>query len=117
MAPTMGKSPSGTRGDRYGYEQQKCVLTVEGGSLKSPRFLSVLAFRNVEASWITGKLIVIKLDIGHVAGVDAIYDAEADKLIYCESVTYIIEPDSPANGGQPIRSQTNRTSAAAGSRR
>ncbi len=27
------------------------------------------------------------------------------------------EPDSPANGSQPIRSDTNRTSSAAGSRR
>jgi hypothetical protein len=82
-----------TRGDKYGYEQQKCVVTVEGGSLTCPRFLSVLGFRNVEASWITGKLIAIKLDIGHVAGVDAIYDVEGNKLLYCESVTYITEPD------------------------
>ena len=75
-----------TRGDKYGYEQQKCVMTIEGKGLKSPRFLSVLGFRNIQASWITGKLVVIKLDIGHVAGVDAIYDSETDKLIYCESV-------------------------------
>jgi hypothetical protein len=106
-----------TRGDRYGYEQQKCVLTVEGLGVKRVRFLSVLGFRNVEASWTTGKLIAIKLDIGHVAGVDAIYDVEADKLIYCESVTYLIEPDGAANGSQPMGSETNRTSSAAGSRR
>jgi hypothetical protein len=71
----------------------------------------------VEAFWITGKLMAIKLDIGHVAGVDAIYDVEADKLIYCQSVKYIIEPDGPANRSQPVRSETNRTSAAAGSGR
>ena len=29
----------------------------------------------------------------------------------------VAEPDSPANGSQPIRSETNRTSSAAGSRR
>ena len=106
-----------TRGDRYGYDQQKCVLTAEGGNLKGARFLSVLDFRSVEASWITGKLILITVDIGHVAGVDAIYDVEADKLIYCESVTHIIEPDGPASGSQPFGSETNRTSSAAGSRR
>ena len=106
-----------TRGDKYGYEQQKCVMTVEGRGLKSPRFLAVLAFRNVEASWITGKLIMIKLDIGHVAGVEAIYDVEGDKVIYCESVSYTIEPDSAVNGSQPIRSETNGTSSAAGPRR
>ena len=106
-----------TRGDKYGYEQQKCVMTVERGGFKSPRFLSVLGFRNIEASWITSKLIIVKLDIGHVAGVGAIYDAEGDKLIYCESVSYNIEPDRAANGSQPIRSETDRTSSAPGSRR
>jgi hypothetical protein len=80
-----------TRGDKYGYEQQKCVMTIEGSGLTNPRFLSVLSFRNVEASWITSKLILIKLDIGHAAGVEAIYDAEGDRLIYCESVSYYIE--------------------------
>jgi hypothetical protein len=76
-----------------------------------------LGFRSIVASWITGKLVVIKLDIGHVAGVDAIYDSETDKLIYCESVSYDIEPDGAANGSQPIRSETNRTSSSSGSRR
>lgn len=52
---------------------------------------------------ITGKLALIKLDIGHVAGVDAIYDAEKDELVYCESVHYAveIEPAGLANGRQP----------------
>lgn len=29
----------------------------------------------------------------------------------------LVQPDGPANGSQPIRSETNRTSSAAGSRR
>ena len=33
-----------TRGDKYGYEQQKCVMTIEGKGVKRPRFLSVLGF-------------------------------------------------------------------------
>lgn len=33
------------------------------------------------------------------------------------SATNIIQPDGPANGTQPIRSETNSTSSAAGSRR
>lgn len=103
-----------TRGDKYPYEQQKCVLTIEGGDLKNARFLSVLGFRTVEASWITSKLVAIKLDIGHGAGVEAIYDAETQKLLYCESLTYIIEQDGPANGSQSMGSGTNRTPSAAG---
>ena len=107
-----------TRGDRYGYERQKCVITIEGERLKKARVLSVLGFRVVKASWITEKLVFIDLDVGHVAGVQAIYDAEADKVIYCESVEYFFPIEgSAANGSQPIRSETNRTPLAPGSRR
>jgi hypothetical protein len=108
-----------TRGDKYGYEEQKCVITIEGEGIKRPRFLSILGFRNVETSWITGKLVLLKLDIGHVAGVEAVYDAERDNFVYCESVSYVlgIEPDGPANGSQPSRSETKQTSSATGSRR
>jgi hypothetical protein len=105
-----------TRGDKYGYEEQKCVLTMEGTGIKIPRFLSVLGFRNIETTWITGKLVLIRLGIGHVAGVDAIYDAENDKLVYCESVLCVIEQEGPANPRQRLRSETNRTSSATGSR-
>ena len=110
---------SRTRGDKYGYDQQKCVITIEGKGLKHPRSLSVVDFRTVEGSWITAKLVLIKLDIGHVAGVEAIYDVEKDKVVYCESLSYIIgiEQDGAANGSQPFRSETNRTSSAVGSRR
>jgi hypothetical protein len=109
---------SRTRGDKYGYDQQKCVITIEGEGLKRPRSLSVLDFRTVDGSWITAKLVLIKLDIGHVAGVEAIYDVEKDKIVYCESLSYIIgiEPGGAANGSQPFRSETNSTPSAAGSR-
>ena len=105
-----------TRGDKYGYEQQKCVMTIEGKGIKRPRFLSVLFFRNITTTWITGKLVLIKLDIGHVAGVDAIYDAGKDKLVYCESVHYgaEIEPAGLANRRQPFPTETNRTPPAPG---
>ncbi len=105
-----------TSGDRYGYEQQKCVMTIEGKGIKHPRFLSVLGFRNIETAWVTGKLVLIKLNIGHVAGVDAIYDAEKDRLVYCESVHYGvgIEPAGLANRRQPFPTETNRTPPAPG---
>ncbi len=75
-----------TRGDKY--EDQKCIIRVEGRSLDKPRELSVTDFRTVTVSWITAKLILINLDIGHIAGVDAIYDVEKDSWIYQESVSY-----------------------------
>ena len=110
---------SRTRGDKYGYDQQKCVITIEGEGLKHPGSLSVVDFRTVEGSWITAKLVLIKLDIGHVAGVEAIYDVEKDKVVYCESVSYLsgIELKGPASGSHPCRADTNRVSSAPGSRR
>jgi hypothetical protein len=79
---------SRTRGEKYGYEEQKCVITIEGAGIKRARFLSVLGFREVEISWITRRLVRLRLDIGHVAGVEAVYDAERDRLVYCESISY-----------------------------
>jgi hypothetical protein len=96
-----------TRGDRYGYDQQRCVISVEGNNLKVPRYLSVRNFRAVTASWVTDKLILIKLDLGHVAGVEAIYDAERDTLIYCESVTCFIQPENSLSANWRTHSKTN----------
>src|SRR6266511_5568087 len=48
-----------TRGDKYPYEEQKCVITVEGSGFETPRVLSAAHFRTVDVSWITGKLILI----------------------------------------------------------
>ena len=108
-----------TRGDKYPYEEQKCVITVEGKGLEKPRVLSATHFRTVDISWITGKLILLRLGIGHVAAVEAIYDIEKDSWVYRESVEYAkkVGPDGAANGSQRIRSEANQTSSAAGSRR
>ena len=108
-----------TRGDKYPYEEQKCVITVEVSGFETPRVLSAAHFRTVDVSWITGKLILIRLGIGHVAAVEAIYDTEKDSWVYRESVQYIkkVEPEGAANRSQPIRSETNSTSRAAGSGR
>ena len=106
---------SRTRGDKYGYEQQKCVITIEGDDLKQPRSLSVLGFRTVVCSWITGKLILIKLDIGHVAGVEAVYEVENDKIVYCESLSYLIGIDYALQRTRHERRGCNRDIPRAGS--
>jgi hypothetical protein len=88
-----------TRGDKYPYEEQKAAITVEGRGLEASRALSAADFRTVDVSWISGKLIFIRLGIGHVAAVEAVYDVEKDSWIYRESVEYIknIEPNGAAN--------------------
>jgi hypothetical protein len=77
-----------TDGGKYGYDQQRCLITISGAGLDQPRFLSVLDFRTVKTSWITEKFILIDLDIGHVAAVKAIYDVEDDKFVYRQSLLY-----------------------------
>ncbi len=94
-----------TKGDAYPYEEQKCVITVEGTGLGTPQVLSAAHFRTVDVSWITGKLILLKLGIGHVAAVEAIYDTEKDSWLYRESVQYAkkVEADASAIETQPVR--------------
>jgi hypothetical protein len=75
-----------TRGDRYSYEEQKCVITVEGPGIEKTRTLSAQGFRTVGTSWVTGKLILIRLGIGPVAMVEAIYDTEKDAWLYRASL-------------------------------
>jgi hypothetical protein len=77
-----------TRGDKYPYEDQKCEITVEGDGLETPRVLSAAHFRTVEVSSITDKLLFLRLGIGNVAAVEAIYDTEKDIWIFRESVQY-----------------------------
>ncbi|MEX2381859.1 MAG: hypothetical protein WD490_05720 [Opitutales bacterium] len=78
-----------TRGDKYPYEEQKCVIIIEGSGLETPRILSATHFRTVEVSWITGKLILLRIGIGHVAAVEAIYDTEKESWVYRESIHYV----------------------------
>jgi len=82
-----------TRGDKYPYEDQKTLITVEGRGLETSRVLSATDFRTVEVLWITGKLIFVRLGLGNIAAVEAVYDVEKDLWAYRESVQYIQNVD------------------------
>lgn len=77
-----------TRGDLYPYENQRCVIEIDGDGFDEPRFISARGFRTVSLSWITGKLILVELGVGRVAAVEAVYDAEADDWLYRKSVHF-----------------------------
>ena len=81
-----------TRGDKYPYETQKCIITVQGFGLSESRHLSAMGFRTARAEWITEKLILIKLGLGRVAAVEEIYDVDADAWIYRGSAHYLERP-------------------------
>jgi hypothetical protein len=53
------------------------------------------------------------------SGIQEILDSLPPRppLVCATDGSSLVEPDGPANGSQPIRSETNRTSSAAGSRR
>lgn len=78
-----------TRGDAYPYERQKGLIAIEGDGLDNTRVLSVSHFRTIDVSWVTEKLILIRIGVGRVAVVEAIYDVIASEWIYRESVQYI----------------------------
>ncbi len=78
-----------TRGNAYPYERQKGLITIEGDGLEKPRVLSVSHFRTIDVSWVTEKLILVRIGVGRVAAVEAIYDVIASEWIYRESVQYI----------------------------
>ncbi len=78
-----------TRGDTYPYERQKGLIMIEGDGLEKPRVLSVSHFRTIDVSWVTEKLILIRIGVGRVAAVEAIYDVVEETWVYRESLQYI----------------------------
>ncbi len=78
-----------TRGDAYPYERQRGLIIVEGAGLDEARVVSVSHFRTIDVSWVTEKLILIRIGVGRVAAVEAIYDVVEESWIYRESVQYI----------------------------
>jgi hypothetical protein len=95
-----------TCGDKYGYQNQKCLITFAGKGLDKPRIVSVANFRTVDVSWITGKLVLIDVNIGHVASTQSIYDVEKSAWVYQESLQYYpdqAEPSTAPNATSPLR--------------
>ena len=83
-----------------------------------------------EIDWVNEKLLRVRVWWGRICATDLILDVEREQIIYREMVWDGVipyqqfqeaktksQPDGPANGSQPIRSKTNRTSPVAGSRR
>jgi len=78
-----------TRGDAYPYERQKGVITIEGEGIEEPVELSVSRFRTINVSWISEKLIQIKIGVSRTAVVEAIYDILNREWVYLESLQYV----------------------------
>jgi hypothetical protein len=52
------------------------------------QYIQLRGFRTVEIKWINDRLLYIDCDIGHIASVDAIFDAQTGRWIYRQSMSY-----------------------------
>jgi len=82
-------------------DYERGIITISGEGLDQPRFLSLCDFRHVKASWVTEKLILIRLYLGRIAAVETIYDVEEDKFVYRQSLSYVW-PTGPAPPTGPV---------------
>ena len=51
-------------------------------------YLIMKHFRDIKAYWLNDRLLFIKSDLGHAAGLEQIFDAEARKWIYQQGISY-----------------------------
>jgi len=69
------------------YDKAIGAITIESRD-RPDQYIRLKGFRTVEIKWINDRLLYIDCDIGHIAGVDAIFDAHTGKWIYRQSMSY-----------------------------
>jgi len=74
-------------GSKIPYEKEIGVVTVESKN-GSKQYLLLKKFRTVELKWINDRLLLLSCNIGHMAGVEAIFDSQNGKWIYRQSMSY-----------------------------
>jgi hypothetical protein len=76
-----------TDGSTVPYEQALGRIEVSGDD-QPLTVIRVHGFRTVDVRWINDRLLHIDLGLGHVAAVEAIYDLQAQRWLYQDSLTY-----------------------------
>ena len=69
------------------YDRAIGSITIESRD-RPKQYIRLSGFRTVEIKWINDRLLYIDCDIGHIASVDAIFDAQTGKWIYRQSMSY-----------------------------
>ena len=69
------------------YDKEIGSITIESRD-RPNQYIRLRGFRWVEIKWINDRLLYIYCDIGHIASVDAIFDAQTGKWIYRQSMSY-----------------------------
>ena len=76
-----------TDGAKVPYEDAEAHILIE--TKQGPHvYLRAKGFRSLNVSWIGERLLLIKRDIGHVAGIEEIFDLVDRKWILQQSVHY-----------------------------
>jgi len=76
-----------TDGTKIPYENAEAHISIET-ELGDAIHITMKGFRSVSAEWIGERLLFIKRDIGHVAGIEEIYDVVDGKWVLQQSVHY-----------------------------
>ena len=76
-----------TDGARIPYENAVAHIAVET-ELGSNVYLTFKGFRSVTASWVGERLLFIKRDIGHVAGIEEVFDVVEGRWLLQQSAHY-----------------------------
>lgn len=69
------------------YDQAMASIEIERFN-GTKKFLIMRGFRKTTARWLNDRLLYIDSGLGHAAGLEQIYDAEAGKWIYQQGVSY-----------------------------
>lgn len=69
------------------YDKEIGSITIESRD-RPKQYIRLREFRMVKIEWINDRLLYIFCDIGHLAGVDAIFDAQTGKWIYRQTMWY-----------------------------
>ena len=69
------------------YDKAIGSITIESRN-RPNQYIRLRGFRTVEIKWINDRLLYIDCDIGHIASVDAIFDAQTGNWIYRQSMSY-----------------------------
>ncbi|MGD0267108.1 MAG: hypothetical protein ABSD47_19490 [Candidatus Methylomirabilota bacterium] len=79
-----------SEGTKIPYDKSVGVITIE--SKNGPKqYLLLKKFRWAELKWINERLLYIDINIGHIAGIDAIFDAQDGKWLYRQSMSFETE--------------------------
>jgi len=72
---------------KVSYDEETAYIEIRGEDIQ-PLYVEVKYFRAVSLSWATGRILVIRRDIGHVAGMEEVLDILGRRWLSQTAVLY-----------------------------